>query len=279
MFEGLLKSAIGGLGLVGAFIFVLWVYFINFTPAGKRFFFNKYLLLMRQGATTLVGYIMGLSRYIGYKTGSILGIILVLIINTILTKGLKFKPLVPFYPEGAAGESFLIMLLASTFGVILLWGQYSLLACFLSFRIKLKSEAVEALECITFPLSKFSSVWAKIAVSCAVIIVALCGLFLLNGTPENLATMPINILMAFLVSIIDILLIIKNLIVVLIILSFVAIFTKRLDYIAITNELISVLSFSVFPVKLRLLMFDFSPIIALWICGIVHSILLGILIH
>jgi hypothetical protein len=50
-----------------------------------------------------------------------------------------------------------------------------------------------------------------------------------------------------------------------------------LGFIAITNEWISVLGFSVFPVKLRVLMFDFSPIIALWLCGIVHAILRGFL--
>lgn len=281
MFDGLIVSAVGGLGLLGFFVFILWVYFVNFTSAGKGYFFNKHLLFMRQLAKRLVDYVMGLSRYIGYKGGTIIAIIFVLLINTVLIKGLGLKPNVPFYPQGFAGDSFLIMVIGSLLGVILLWGQIALLYSFLSFRIKQKNEVVEAIGCITYPLSKLPYQWANIVVGLVVVFLALCGLFLLNGIPENIAKeLPLlmkDFLFEFISVIINILLIIKNLIVVFIILSFVAIFTKRLDYIVITNEWVSAISFAIFPVKMRVLVFDFSPIIALWLCGIVHSILVRFL--
>ncbi len=281
MFDGFLKSAVGGLGLLCFFVFILWVYFVNFTSAGKGYFFNKHLLFMRQLAKRLVDYVMGLSRYIGYKGGTIIAIIFVLLINTVLIKGLGLKPNVPFYPQGVAGDSFLIMVIGSLLGVILLWGQIALLYSFLTFRIKQKNEVVEAIGCITYPLSKLPYQWANIAVGLAVIFVGLCGLFLLNGIPENIANeWPLlikGLLLSVINIVINILLIIKNLIIFFIILSFVAIFTKRLDYIVITNEWVSTISFAIFPVKLRVLVFDFSPIIALWLCGIVHSILTVVL--
>lgn len=282
MFDGLLHSAIGGLGLLSIFVFAFWVYFVNFTDAGRGYFFNKHLLLIRQFAKKSVDYVMGLSRYINYKGGTIIAIIFVLLINTVLLKGMGLKPNVPLYPQGEAGESFLIMVIGSLFGVVILWGQMALLHSFLSFRIKQKNEVVEAIGCITYPLSKSDKMWTNIVAGLAVIFVALCALFLLNGVPENIAnelpTIIKGLLLAVVNIIINILLIIKNLIIFFIILSFVAIFTKRLDYIVITNEWVSTLGFSVFPVKLRFLMFDFSPIIALWLCGIVHSILIGLLV-
>lgn len=282
MFDGLLHSAIGGLGLMSIIVFALWVYFVNFTDAGRGYFFNKHLLVIRQLAKKLVDYVMGLSRHISYKVGTIIAIIFVLLINTALLKGMGLKPNVPLYPQGAAGESFLIMVVGSLLGVVILWGQMALLHSFLSFRIKQKNEVVEAIGCITYPLSKSDKMWVNIVAGLGVIFVALCALFLLNGVPENIAnelpTIIKGLLLAVVNIIINILLIIKNLIIFFIILSFVAIFTKRLDYIVITNEWVSTLGFSVFPVKLRFLMFDFSPIIALWLCGIVHTILIGLLV-
>ena len=272
-----LIQAVGGLGLVGILVFMLWVYFVNFTSAGQQYFFNKHLLLMRNAVQKPVGFVMGLSRLIGYKTGTIIAIILVLIINTVLIKSLGIKPFVYFYPAGAVGENFGVMLLGSILGVLLLWGQIALLNCFLKLRIKLGNEVTSALDCITYPLSRFRSLTINTVVGCVVIFVALCGLLLLNGVPENIANSFFEIIRYFLMSIVDILLIIKKLIILFIILSFVSIFTKNLGFIAITNEWISVLGFSVFPVKLRVLMFDFSPIIALWLCGIVHAILHGFL--
>lgn len=273
----MLEMAIGRLGLVSILVFVFWVYFINFTKAGRSFFFNKHLLLMRQCAQKLVGYVMGLSRAIGYKTATVIAIILALLINTVLIKALHFHPFVYFYPKSPAGESFLIMLLGSVFGVILLWGQLAILTCFLRLRIKHKNDVVNALECITFPVTNFRSATVNLCVGFGVIFVALCGLYLLNGIPENIASSFLLIIKYFLLSIADILLIIKNLIFLFIVLSLLSIFTKRLELIVITNEWVSVLGFSVFPVKLQVLMMDFSPIIAIWICGIVHTILHGLL--
>ena len=268
----MLEMAIGRLGLVSILVFVFWVYFINFTKAGQSFFFNKHLLLMRQGAEKLVGYVMGLSRAIGYKTATVIAIILALLINTVLIKALHFHPFVYFYPKSPAGESFLIMLLGSVFGVILLWGPLGKLI-----DLKHKNDVVNALECITFPVTNFRSATVNLCVGFVVIFVALCGLYLLNGIPENIASSFLLIIKYFLLSIADILLIIKNLIFLFIILSLLSIFTKRLELIVITNEWVSVLGFSVFPVKLQVLMMDFSPIIAIWICGIVHTILHGLL--
>lgn len=274
---GIFNSAITGFGIFGTLIFFLWVFFVNFTEAGRVFFFNKHLLIIRQISKSLVDCILSLSRYISYKLAIVIAIVFALIINTVIIKVFGLTPNIPFYPEGVAGKGFFVMLLGSAFGVILLWAQLGLINCFLELRFKQKNEVVEALECITYPVSSINKIWFRAIVFCVVILVVNIGGLLLNGLPENIAFVYKSVIKELFISIIDILLIIRNLISVFILLSFVSLFMKKMDYVVIVNEWSSTLGNAIFPIKLRILMLDFTPVLAIPVCGIIHFALMSII--